>query len=204
VDRVTIGLTLKLTLARWTGHHNTSFRQLKVHIGSTTKKINLPFDLGCLLVAHLYRIGAYGDIDPETLWSGPGEMPPILPEFLDQPLFRSVRGGGNGLRSAPDAENEATFDFALSAASFRHKFRAACEAVGLDCVEVQEDGHTLRLSTYAIRRGVATLLIDVMGPDRARRFLGHSPGSKALYELYDQGTEQVSLASVNLLPINLS
>jgi hypothetical protein len=53
------------------------------------------------MVAHLYRIGAWRgqDVTPESLWE---ELPRFSKAALEEPLFRSVKGGGHGLRTKED------------------------------------------------------------------------------------------------------
>jgi hypothetical protein len=53
------------------------------------------------MVAHLYRIGAWRgqDITPQSLWE---ELPRFLTAALEEPLFRSVKGGGHGLCTKED------------------------------------------------------------------------------------------------------
>jgi hypothetical protein len=59
------------------------------------------FELGLLMVATLYRRGAWGtDITAEQLWDGDGitrSLPPMLKEFQEAPTFLKSKNAGVGL-----------------------------------------------------------------------------------------------------------
>jgi hypothetical protein len=68
-----------------------------VKVGTVENRLNLPFDLGIYVVAHLFRMGAFGDADAERLWD---DLPEIEERFLDLPLFRAVKNSGSDLVSS--------------------------------------------------------------------------------------------------------
>jgi hypothetical protein len=92
LSKVSMGLNAKLVLVGWKGYHDSASNKVSFRIGTTRKADNIGFDLGIYLIAHFYRMRASGDaVTPEDLWDREN-VPPILPEFNDQPVFRGKKG----------------------------------------------------------------------------------------------------------------
>lgn len=202
-----VGFQVRLTLVGWKGYNHLNSNELKVSqlqpsvyhprielirclsskvtIGTVQNRVNLPFDLGIYVVAHLFRMGAFGtDITAESLWDE--HIPPVQEYMLDLPFLRAAKNAGADLVDVPETlapnpqaghhgqANAPDFapvppSYALNANGFRLAFRLVCEKTGLDQivedVNPTDQGHTLRLSPYAIRRFSASALVEVLGPE---------------------------------------
>jgi hypothetical protein len=87
-----MGWNTKLVLVSWKGYLDSASNKVSFRISTTRKANNIGFDLGIFLVAYFYRMGASGDVvTPEDLWDREN-VPPILPEFNGQPVFRGRKG----------------------------------------------------------------------------------------------------------------
>jgi hypothetical protein len=163
--------------------------EIPVKVGTVGLAKNLIFDYGSTLTAHLYRLGAFGNVSPEDLWSK--GVPGYIEEFKDQPVFRTHKQAGAGLK-----------DEALSASGFAGQFRKHCRKAGLDTIRedvgAEDADEEARMSCYTMRRTTATRLYDKVGAERAQRMLGQRVGTSTLMEVYDTGTASLNLTSVML------
>jgi hypothetical protein len=54
------------------------------------------------------------------------------------------------------------------------------------------------VTTYALRRGTGTTLIEKVGVEAAQKYLGHQVGSKTLHAVYDQRTSLLDMGLLSL------
>ncbi|KAJ9111050.1 hypothetical protein QFC19_001248 [Naganishia cerealis] len=150
INGVMVGFDVVINFKHFKGRFYGHGKQVLYAVNTVENRGNLLLDLGCWLVATLYRRGVWPTLSPEELWSAKEKSLPIPAKHLDEPVFLAGTNGGRGLGfSAADAHllNE-QIKLAAAGADLNHPGAI--------------------ISIYCIRRGTATTLIQLVGIEKAR------------------------------------
>ncbi|OBT70725.1 hypothetical protein VF21_10291 [Pseudogymnoascus sp. 05NY08] len=139
-------------------------RPIKCRVMSPNITDNLVFSVPHRLLIIALRRGAIAGIETlDDLLNGDRLNIQWKPSFLDQPILLGSTPRGLDVSQKP-----------ASAASLTEYLRERGRHMGYERT----------ITFYSIRRRIATDLTELVGPDHARRILGHSAQSKTLEHFY--------------------
>ncbi|KAG7528522.1 hypothetical protein FFLO_06078 [Filobasidium floriforme] len=170
-------LDIVINIDNFKGHQLDTALEVEYDVRGTTDPRNLVFDLPVLLVA----LGCHRDIfeNPEDIFHSDSAAITVKADHLNDPIFLG-RTSRSGVGDQP-----------MTYEASRVQFLANCTEVGL-----LSSGQ--KVTTYGIRKKMATENVKTFGYDITRKLMGHGSRSKALESHYDMSAYEVDMTGAAL------